>query len=88
MDEDGGGRGRGRLHRRLTVFRQRHATAFAGGAVSRAAGAVRHPGRRLPSDAIRPPGDGRGDRYAPPPSRPAPVAGQGGVAAGQGGPGR
>lgn len=88
MDEDGGGRGRGRLHQRRTVFRQRHATAFAGGAVSRAAGAVRHAGRRLPSDAVRTPGDGRGGRYAPPPSRPAPVAGRGGVAAGKDGPGR
>lgn len=88
VDEDGGGRGRGRLHRRRTVFRQRHATAFAGGAVSRAAGAVRHAGRRLPSDAVRPPGDGRGGRHGPPPGRPAPVAGRGGVAAGQDGPGR
>jgi len=88
VDEDGGG-GRGRLHRRRTVIRQRHATAFAGGAVaSRAAGAVRRPGRRLPSDAVRPPGDGRGGRYARPPGRPAPVAGRGGVAAGQDGPGR
>lgn len=89
VDEDGGGGGeRGRLRGRRTVFRQRHATAFAGGAVAcRAAGAVRRPGRRLPSDAVRPPGDGRGGRHARPPGRPAPVAGRGGVAARQDGPG-